>query len=143
MAAEPWPSQHLQLVSVIINQGWGGFSVASGQGAFLSPFSQEVGRQQGGLGRRRSTQPRLQLAIGLPSDAQLSAEGLGCFPRACPKRISELPELCVVLWPPHARRKHLHREVQSPARMLRPKRWVSPVACSVDRLSEDLYSKPR
>lgn len=114
MAAEPWPSQHLQLVSVIINQGWGGFSVASGQGAFLSPFSQEVGRQQGGLGQRRSTQPRLQLAIGLPSDAQLSAEGLGCFPRAGPKRISELPELVVVLWPPHACQKHLRREVHSP-----------------------------
>lgn len=33
--------------------GVGGFSVASRQGAFLSPFSQETGRQQGGLGQLR------------------------------------------------------------------------------------------
>lgn len=66
--------------------------MASRQGAFLSPFSQEMGRQQGGLGqlrcaevvrrKRKKTQKTpnqiyLQLAIRLCLDLRLSKKQAG------------------------------------------------------------------
>lgn len=66
--------------------GVGGFSMASCQGAFLSPFSQETGRRQGGLGQlrcagvvreRKNNRIDLQPAISLHLDLQLSKKQAG------------------------------------------------------------------